>query len=234
MMSKSIKWTTGISITILCLALLALAAIWHLGLLPLLLPPPPPLQPLQTSEGETVQPSGEIYLSQPASSTKSDQLDNSQPEAKVTPTHDTTPSGGAMSSGHGAGATNAPAADDWVRKSQLQQEIEARYTTRMQNLAKSYEDQLNALVSEAYNEYAADKKLGKPVSITALASKYVLMGNALEKQSDDQFYALLAQFKAELQSNGLPLSTATRAQQVYEYDKAIRKKEILTAAAKMI
>ena len=42
------------------------------------------------------------------------------------------------------------------------------------------------------------------------------------------------QFKAELQSNGLPLTTALQAQQVYEYDKAVRKRAILTAAAKMI
>jgi uncharacterized protein YaaR (DUF327 family) len=134
----------------------------------------------------------------------------------------------------GSNATNGPATDDLTTKSQLQQEIESRYTTEMQNLAKSYENRLNALLSEAYTEYTTDKKQGKAVSVTALAGKYVTMGNALEKQSDDEFYAVLAQFEAELQSNGLPLTTAIRAQQVYEYDKAIRKKEILTAAAKMI
>jgi hypothetical protein len=233
MMSKSSKWITGISITILCLALLALAAIWRLGLLPLLLPPPLPPQPLQASEGETVQPSGEIYLSQPTNNlsqpvnNQNDHADNSPPVSTLTPTHDTTPGGN-------NDATNTPATDDWVLKSQLQQEIEARYTTRMQNLAKSYEDQLNTLVNDAYNEYTADKKEGKPVSATALAGKYFTMGTDLEKQSDDQFYALLAQFKAELQSNDLPLATAIRAQQVYEYDKAVRKKDILDAAAKMI
>jgi|GEM_PF-1710952 len=229
-MSKTSKWITGIAAAILCLALLALAGIWRLGLLPLLLPP----QPLQTSEGEIVQPSGEIYLSQPGASTDNDHPGTSQPENKATPSPDTVPGGGAMSSGHGAAATNSTAPDDWASKSQLQQEIEGHYTTTLESLAKSYEDQLNTLTGEAYNEYSSDKKQGHPVSAMVLASKYVPMGNALEQQCDDQFYALLNQFKAELQSNGLPLSTAIRAQQVYEYDKAVRKKEILTAAAKMI
>jgi hypothetical protein len=221
---KSTRWITGISITILCLAVLALAGIWRLGLLPLLLPPQQPPPTLQASEGETMMPSGEIYLSPPAIN-QNDHTANSQPEGTLAPPASMTP---------GSNATNGPATDDLTTKSQLQQEIESRYTTEMQNLAKSYENRLNALLSEAYTEYTTDKKQGKAVSVTALAGKYVTMGNALEKQSDDEFYAVLAQFEAELQSNGLPLTTAIRAQQVYEYDKAIRKKEILTAAAKMI
>jgi hypothetical protein len=226
-MSKTSKWITGIAAVILCLALLALAGIWRLGLLPLLQPPPLPPQPLQISEGEIVLPSGEIYLSQPGASAENAHPGNNQPENKATPSPDTVPGGGKT-------ATNSTAPDDWASKSQLQQEIEGHYTTTLESLAKSYEDQLNTLTGEAYNEYSSDKKQGHPVSAMVLAIKYVPMGNALEQQCDDQFYALLNQFKAELQSNGLPLSTAIRAQQVYEYDKAIRKKAILTAAAKMI
>ena len=64
-MSRSSKWITGIAATIFCLAVLAVAGIWRLGLLPLLLPPPLPPQPVPGSMSETVQPSGEIYLSAP-------------------------------------------------------------------------------------------------------------------------------------------------------------------------
>jgi hypothetical protein len=221
MMSKTSKWFTGIAAVILCLALLALAGVWRLGLLPLLLPPPLPLQP-QISQGEIVQPSGEIYLSKPGSTST-----NSQPEDLSNLYPGTIPGGSKT-------APDSPAPDAWTSKSQLQQEIEGQYINRLESLSKSYEDRLNTLEGEAYNDYITDKKQGHPVSAMVLAGKYIPMGNALEQQCDDQFYALLNQFKTVLQNNGLPQSTAIRAQQVYEYDKAIRKKAILTAAARMI
>ena len=70
-----------------------------------------------------------------------------------------------------AATANSPAAGNQLTKSQLQQEIVSRYTTQMQNLAESYEDQLNALVGEAYNEYMTDKKQGKPVSAEVLMAR---------------------------------------------------------------
>jgi hypothetical protein len=221
MMSKTSKWITWITSIILCLALLVLAGIWRLGLLPLLLPSPPPAQPLQASAGETVAPSGEIYLSQPGDSTG-----NGHPG--------TAPGSSSISTGPGTAATNSPASANGASNSQLQQEIETHYTTEMQNMAESYEDQLNTLEGKAYTEFTTDQKQGHPVSAMILASKYVALGNSLAQQCDDQFYALLAQFEAELQSNGLPQTAAIRAQQVYEYDKAVRKREILTAAAKLL
>jgi hypothetical protein len=59
------------------------------------------------------------------------------------------------------------------------------------------------------------------VLATALAAKHTPRGNALEKQCEDQFDSLLAQFKAELLSNGFPLTATLRAQPVYDYDTTI-------------
>jgi hypothetical protein len=217
-MSKTAKWITGIATAMLCLAVLALTAVWRLGLLPLLFPP----QPAPVSAVEIIQPNGEIYLSPHGNSTNNVQPGNGHTGSNVSaPVTDKT-------------ATNTGNSGGWASKSQLQQEIEAKYITRLSNLGNDYEEQLNSLVSEAYNEYSTDKKQGHHVSAMVLANKYLPMGNSLEKQCDDQFYTLLNQFEDELQSNGLPLATAIRAQQVYEYDKAIRKKNILTAAARMI
>jgi len=226
-MSKTAKWITGIAAVICYLAALALAGIWRLGLLPLLLPPTLPAQPATASIGETIQPSGEISLTLPNVSISNEHPGNTPGAGTALPA----PGKAAVEA---LPAVNTQITDDWAAKSQLEQEIDARYITRLSNLGNDYEDQLNSLIGEAYNEYASDKKQGKPISALALAGKYIPMGNALEKQCDSEFYALLDQFKDELQSNGLPLTTAARAQQVYEYDKSVRKKEILDAAAKLI
>jgi len=222
-MSKTAKWITGIAAVICCLAALALAGAWRLGLLP----PKLPAQSSSASIGETIQPSGEITLTLPSIPAKNEHPGNTTPAGKAMSAPDKT-------STAASSAVNTPVSDDWAAKSQLEQEIDARYLTRLSNLGNDYEARLNSMVGEAYNEYASDKKQGKTVSALALAGKYITMGNALEQQCDSQFYALLDQFEAELKSNGLPLTSALHAQQVYEYDKSVRKKEILDAAAKMI
>lgn len=129
----------------------------------------------------------------------------------------------------GAPEGSAPSTTDQPR-----QQIESYYIARLRNLTGGYEGRLNGLVGEAFNEYRSAKKQGRKISVPAMAGKYISQGTALEKQCDAQFYQSLDEFKAELQRNNLPLDTAIRAQQEYEYAKASRKREILAAAARAI
>ncbi len=214
-MSRRFKWITGTVAAIFCLALLILAGAWRLGLLPLLFPPPAPGWPTHTST-ESANP--------PTESGAGAGVGNAQ----------TQPSTGQYSGSTAEGTAGAPGESVPSTGDQLQQQIESRYVTRLRNLAGGYESRLSGLVGTAYNEYQADKKQGKKISVMALAGKYIAEGNGLEKQCDSQFYAVLDDFKAELRRNNLPLDTAVRAQQEYEYAKASRKKAILSAAAKMI
>ena len=134
----------------------------------------------------------------------------------------------------GRPADNTGTANGNARDSRdaLRQEIEQRYVTRLQNLAGGYEGKINALSNGAFGEFEAARKSGK-VSYWDMASKYISEGNSLEKQCDAQFYAILQEFKDELSRNNLPLDTAVRVQQLYEYAKANRKREILSNAAQL-
>jgi len=115
-------------------------------------------------------------------------------------------------------------------KSAGQRAIEAAYIARLQAVAGGYQGRLNALVGAAWNEYLADRRQGKKVSVLALAGKYITAGNNLEAQCDAQFYAVLDQFEAALRANGYPPDTAVQARQAYEQAKAARRRELLSRA----
>ena len=113
------------------------------------------------------------------------------------------------------------------------QEIEAYFITRLNIIGRYYEGRLNGLLGLAWNEYGAAQKLNGKVSAFSLAPKYIAAGNALEKECDQEFYAVLAEFKAEMRKNSFPLDKAFAAQREYERAKAARKKQIFRRAAKL-
>jgi len=205
-MTKVSKWLLVAAGIILGLALLTVAGAWRLGLLPLLFPPLPaiPERPPLTVKQNNQPPTGAYQQPLPPSATTA-------------------------TDGVASAVGSFP-----LTRDQLQKQIEGSYTTQLRNLAEGYEGKLNSLVSEAHNELESDKQEGKKVPVLALYDKYYSEGNALEKQCDAQFYPLLNQFEAVLQQNNLPLDTALRAKQEYEYAKANRKKELLSAATKII
>lgn len=114
----------------------------------------------------------------------------------------------------------------------LRQEIEARYIARLEAICSYYEEKLNDLVASAWNEYSAARMQGQKISAIYLAGKYLATGNALEKECDREFYAVLADFRSELRKHSLPLDKTYEAQREYERAKAARKRQILSAAAK--
>lgn len=216
-MTRTGRWITSLGAVVLGLALLAFVGAWRLGL-PVLLSP---LASIGT-------PLTDILNSGPAPGTGfSGSTEQPQQSSKTGTQADQSPS-----------TLGSVAIPTWnstqLTKDQLRQQIDDYYTARLQNLAASYESRLNGLVSEAFNEYQSDKNQGKDVSVVAMAFKYMSEGNALEKQCDAQFYPLLDEFEADLRKNNLPLDAAIKAKQEYESAKVNRKKELLSAAAKMI
>jgi hypothetical protein len=113
------------------------------------------------------------------------------------------------------------------------QEIEAYFTTRLMVICGYYEGRLNSLLGSTWNEYHTAQKQGQKISAVSLAQKYIAAGNALERECDQEFYAVLTDFKAELRKNSFPLDKALEAQREYEKAKAARKKQIFHHAAKL-
>ncbi len=219
-MTKTAKWLTASGAVILGLALIIIVGAWRLGLLPLLFSPPP------AAVGTTP---NAIKDSSPAPVSTGQQPQ--QPSPAVTHTPPSAPGNTTLNNtGSSAGL---PENGAQLTKDQLQQQIDDYYTAKLNNLAESYENQLNALVGEAMSEYQADKQQGNNAAIFALAGKYYSEGSALEKQCDAQFYSLLDEYKAQLRKNNLSLDTANRDQQEYESAKAAREKELLSEATKI-
>ena len=222
-MTKTIRWMTSICVIILGLALIALVGAWRLGLLPLLCPSPAPVSTAQTTSIKDSAPAPVSTYQQPQ-----------QPSQTSTGTAIPPSASGKTTLNSIGSAAGIPKDSAQLTTDQLQQQINDYYSTRLQNLAESYESQLNDLVGEAYGEYQSDKEQGKDVSVAAMAFKYMSEGNALEQQCDAQVYPLLDEYEADLRKNNLPLDTAIKARQEYESAKANRKQELLSAAAKMI
>lgn len=229
-MTKAARWITSIGAFLIVLALIIVVGAWRLGLLPLFFPPPAPAGTVQnTTTGTGLPPAGTyIQQQQPSKTGAETDVDNTDKQQ----TSLSAP--GITTINNSGSATGLPEDSAQLTKDQLQQQIDDYYTARLQNLAASYESRLNGLISEAFNEYQSDKNQGKDVSVAAMAFKYMSEGNALEKQCDAQFYPLLDEFEADLRKNNLPLDAAIKAKQEYESAKVNRKKELLSAAAKMI
>jgi hypothetical protein len=229
-MTKAARWITSIGAFLIVLALIIVVGAWRLGLLPLFFPPPAPAGTAQnTTTGTGLPPAGTyIQQQQPSKTGAETDVDNTDKQQ----TSLSAP--GITTINNSGSATGLPEDSAQLTKDQLQQQIDDYYTARLQNLAASYESRLNGLISEAFNEYQSDKNQGKDVSVAAMAFKYMSEGNALEKQCDAQFYPLLDEFEADLRKNNLPLDAAIKAKQEYESAKVNRKKELLSAAAKMI
>ena len=113
-------------------------------------------------------------------------------------------------------------------------EIETYFINRLIIICRYYEGRLNGLLGLAWNEYRAAQKLKEKVSAVSLAPKYIGAGSALERECDQEFYAVLSDFKAELRKNSFPLDKAFEAQREYEKAKAARKKQIFLTAAKLL
>lgn len=130
-----------------------------------------------------------------------------------------------------------PALSDYnsngTKKPQLQLEIENRHVARLRSIAGRYEGALNSLVAQAWSEYGAVKDRGNR-AVLGVAEKYLSAGNALESRCDAQFYSELSAFAAELRSHGYPTDTVELAKREYQYAKAARKQEILSAAARSL
>jgi len=147
---------------------------------------------------------------------------------------DSSGSGVPSGSGSGSGAFGALPPEARSLPSPEQAAIEAYYLARLETICRSYEGRLNGLIGQAQDEYTSARRQGQKVSVISLAKRYLAAGNALEKQCDADFYAVLADFKAELRKNSFPLDKPREAQKEYEQTKAARKRQIITAAAKML
>jgi hypothetical protein len=226
-MTKPARWITSIASVILGLVLIIGVGAWHLGLLPLFFPPPAPPGAQNTTAETGLTPPGTYIQQQQSSKTGAAVNDSDKQPAPL--------SASGIATLNSSGSVDVlPEDSSQLARAQLQQQIDTYYGGKLQNLAEGYEDKLNSLVGEAFSEYQSDTKQGKDASVAAMAFKYISQGNALEQQCDAQFYPLLAEFEADLQKNNLPLDTAIKAKQTYEAAKINRKRELLSAAAKLI
>ncbi|GAB6274985.1 MAG: hypothetical protein STSR0004_18500 [Peptococcaceae bacterium] len=132
------------------------------------------------------------------------------------------------------GSAGAPPKATAGRSFSSRQEIEAYFSTRLNIICRYYEGRLNGLLGLAWNEYQAAQKQKERISTVSLAPKYISAGNALERECDQEFYAVLSDFKAELRKNSFPLDKAFEAQREYKKAKAARKKQIFHTAAKLL
>jgi hypothetical protein len=132
------------------------------------------------------------------------------------------------------GSVGAPGGVTAGKSFSSRREIEAYFITRLIIICRYYEGRLNGLLDLAWNEYSAAQKLREKVSAVSLAPKYIAAGSALERECDQDFYAVLSDFKAELRKNSFPLDKTFEAQKEYEKAKAARKKQIYLTAAKLL
>jgi hypothetical protein len=108
--------------------------------------------------------------------------------------------------------------------------IDVVYLAELNRIGRYYQGQLNALVSQAYQSYLAVKDGKSHTPLLTLAGEYMGKGEALQKESDTQFYSVLDQYKAALQKAGLPTTYEQRAATDYETAKAAERRKILSAA----
>jgi len=158
-MTRTARWITFISAVVIGLALTILIGAWCLGLLPLLFPHPAPIATVQTAIQNNDPAPVATYQQQP-SKTATGTAQSPSAFGKTT----------LSSAGNAAGLQKNSAQPT---KDQLQKQIDDYYTAKLQSLGKSYESQLNGLVSEAFSEYQSDKKQGKDISVAAMAFRYM-------------------------------------------------------------
>lgn len=211
------KIFTLAAVIVIGIPLLFFCAVWRLGLLPLLL-----YHPYADNSGPRLilSPAGPGHeLPSPSSPAGEAGPDNPGKTTRET--------------AYLSGGVSLP--NDWYEgKPLLQQQIETRHISRLQNIALNFEGKLNNLVGAAWSEYTTAQKKDQSIPLLPLARKYISAGSALESQCDGQFYAALKNFEAELRKNSLPLDTTKIARQEYEWGKAARKKQILSTAAELL
>ena len=222
------------------LSLLIFAGIWHRGLLsPALFPPAFLERASSWLEKDSAKPLRSLPESTTPFREQKEPSGNKENSAEITgeTAEETIEKAPAGTSGEASGGTSKSAAGtpNTPEKAPvpLRQEIEVYYITKLRTTCGSYEGRLNSLISSALGEYTAARRQGQKVSAVSLARKYVAAGNALERECDAEFYAILADFKAELRKNSFPLDKTWEAQREYERAKAAYKKQILSSASKL-
>lgn len=112
--------------------------------------------------------------------------------------------------------------------------IEQKYRPQFLGLQAEYESKLNRLLGSALAEYKQVKSSRSNTSLRQLAKKYISAGQALEAESDGQFYALLANMENELGAAGLPTTLTDQLRANYIRLKNERRKQILSMAKSKI
>lgn len=91
-----------------------------------------------------------------------------------------------------------------------------------EQIEQEYISRLQALASSAAIEFEIAKKTNPDADIGPLADRYYRAGEALEAESDLQFYQLLAEFESELKAGSYPLDAAIETKEAYETRKSAR------------
>lgn len=110
-------------------------------------------------------------------------------------------------------------------------QIKEQYEAAFAALEEQSTDRLYKMVSLAKNEYLEKQANGQTISYPYFYNKYTSAASELEKQTDEFFYALIAQMKQDLKANGLPQSTTETYVQEYEKRKDKLRNQLLKNAA---
>ena len=94
-------------------------------------------------------------------------------------------------------------------------------------LRASYTGKIDGLVGQALSDYRAKKG-----TKSALISRYVSMGYALEGECDAQMEALLSELQTELKRTGEDSSLIGKIRSAYQTEKSLKKASIIEKSQK--
>ena len=106
-----------------------------------------------------------------------------------------------------------------VSPKNLEQQIVDKYTSKFLALKNESLSRLNALLSQAKQEYNDTPKNKKSAAKIALGYKYLRLGRNLEKEIDAKFNSILSDMRNELKRNSLPTTSVDEARKVYNNEK---------------
>lgn len=108
--------------------------------------------------------------------------------------------------------------------------IKQKYMPTLKDLETQANNNLNALISKAYNEYQTKKKNGEKIEIGYFYNKYMGAALELEASTDAVFNSIVAIVEKDLEANGYDKGHAESLREQYEAAKEERRSSLLKKA----
>lgn len=112
--------------------------------------------------------------------------------------------------------------------------IKAKYMPTLRELEAQANNNINALIGRAINEYSTKKANGEKIDVGYFYNKYVSAAKALEANTDAAFNSLITIIENELEANGFDKAHAQSIRDEYEAAKEERRNSLLKKAKEFL